>query len=121
MNITEKYVDFIVDNFIQDKIRVELPRIEEDGKVFWVKLGLVTHQDVDTEVLEKYTRSVKLKLSFDEYEVEKLLFIPLNSSPESVKSKFYEMVQKTVLESLGSEKINKKYEEKKLKFKLWKN
>jgi hypothetical protein len=31
------------------------------------------------------------------------------------------MVQKTVLESLGSEKINKKYEEKKLKFKLWKN
>lgn len=121
MSITEKYIDFIIDNFIRDKIKVELPRIEKDGRVFWTKLGIVAYQEVNIEVLDRYTRSVKLKLSFEEYEVEKLLFIPLNSSPVSIKSKFYEMVQKTVLESLGSEKINKKYEERKLKFKLWKN
>ena len=118
MNITEKYVDFIIDNFIQDKIKVELPRIEQDGRVFWIKLGITAHQEVKIEVLDRYTRSVKLKLSFDEHEVEKLFFIPIESSPVSIENKFYKMVQKIVVEFLGGEKINKKHEERKLKFRL---
>ena len=52
MSISEKYIDFIIDNFIQYKIKVELPRIE-DGRVFWVELGIVAHQEVNIEVLEK--------------------------------------------------------------------
>ena len=118
MSTTEKYIEFILENFIKDKITVELPRIEEGGRVFWVEFGIVAYQEVNIEVLEKYTRSVKLKLSFDEFEVEKLFFMPIESSPVSIESKFYKMVQKTVVVFFGGEKLNKKYEERKLKFRL---
>jgi hypothetical protein len=41
--------------------------------------------NVELEVIEKYTRSVKFNLKFDRYEVEKIIFIPIESSPMSIK------------------------------------
>ena len=76
MSVTEKYINFILDNFIGDKIKVQLPKPYKEG-VMRVKLGFVVYQEVQIEVLEKYTRSVKLKLLFDKYEVEQLVFIPI--------------------------------------------
>ena len=120
MSMTEKYVDFILDNFIGDKIKVQLPKPYKDGRVMWVKLGFVVYREVEIEVLEKYTRSVKLKLSFDKYEVEQLVFIPIESAPTSIKNKFYNKVQTLVYETLFNDgrkdEISKMYEEKQNKF-----
>ena len=119
MSITEKYIDFILDNFIGDKIKVQLPKPYKEG-VMWVKLGFVVYQEVEIEVLEKYTRSVKLKLLFDKYEVEQLVFIPIESAPISIKEKFYnrieKLVYKTFFEDGRQEDISKMYEEKQNKF-----
>ena len=116
MTTTEKYIDFILDNFIGDKIRVQLPRPEKDGRLFWVKLGVVVYQEVQIEVLERYTRSVKVKLSFDKYEVEQLFFIPIESAPTSIKSKFLYKVEKLVcnafIEDGRKEDLIKMYQEK---------
>ena len=115
MSITEKYIDFILDNFIGSNIKVQLPKPYKEG-VMWVKLGLVVYQEVQIEVLEKYTRSVKLKLLFDKYEVEQLVFIPIESAPISIKEKFYnrieKLVYKTFFEDGRKEEISKMYEEK---------
>ena len=120
MSVTEKYIDFILDNFIGNNIKVQLPKPYKDGRVMWVKLGFVVYQEVRIEVLEKYTRSVKLKLLFDKYEVEQLVFIPIESSPISIKEKFYNRVQKlvykTFFEDGRREEISKMYEEKQNKF-----
>ena len=119
MNVTEKYIDFILDNFIGDKIKVQLPKPYKEG-VMWVKLGFVVYQEVEIEVLEKYTRSVKLKLSFDKYVIEQLFFIPIESAPTSIKEKFYNKVEnlvyKTFFEDGRQEEISKMYEEKQNKF-----
>ena len=116
MTTTEKYIDFILDNFIGDKIRVQLPRPEKDGRLFWVKLGVVVYQEVQIEVLERYTRSVKVKLSFDKYEIEQLFFIPIESAPTSIKSKFLNKVEKLVcnafIEDGRKEDLIRMYHEK---------
>ena len=115
MSITEKYIDFILDNFIGSNIKVQLPKPYKEG-VMWVKLGLVVYQEVQIEVLEKYTRSVKLKLSFDKYEIEQLVFIPIESAPISIKEKFRRRIENLVWKAFfddgRQDEITKIYEQK---------
>ena len=114
MSITEKYIDFILDNFIGGNIKVQLPKPYKEG-VMWVKLGLVVYQEVQIEVLEKYTRSVKLKLSFDKYEIEQLVFIPIESAPISIKEKFRRRIENLVWKAFfddgRQDEITKIYEQ----------
>lgn len=96
LTITQKYVNFILDNVIQDKVIVQLYKPCEDGKRMYVKLGPTVHCKVNIKVLEKYTRSAKLKLSFDKYEVEEIFFIPYSSSPDSIELKTRNKIEKIV-------------------------
>ena len=116
MSITEKYINFILDNFIGDKIKVQLPKPDKDGRVMWVKLGFVVYQEVRIEILEKYTRSVKLKLSFDKYEIEQLVFIPIELSPISIEEKFRKKIENLVWKAFfddgRQDEITKIYEQK---------
>ena len=96
MSIREKYIDFMLENVIGSNISVQLPRPEEDGKLFWVKLGPTVYINVDLEVIEKYTRSVKFKLKFDKYELEQIIFIPIESSPISIEEKLTNKIEKLV-------------------------
>ena len=105
--VTEKYRDFILENFIEDSIRVQLPKIDEEGRAWNVKLGLSTYITVNIEVIEKYSRSFKAKLKFDKYEIEQLFFIPLDSSPPSIKEKFVNKIEKIVVNTLGHEEIRR--------------
>jgi hypothetical protein len=43
MTITQKYVEFILDNIIQDSTTVQLYKPFEDGAILYVKLGPVFH------------------------------------------------------------------------------
>ena len=65
MELTKKYIDFMLENVIDSNIRVQLPEPHEDGKLFWTKLGPTVYMNVELEVIEKYTRSVIFKLKFD--------------------------------------------------------
>lgn len=116
MSITKKYIDFMLDNVIGSNIRVQLPEPHEDGKLFWTKLGPTVYVNVDLEVIEKYTRSVKFKFKFDKYEVEKIIFIPIESSPIRIKEKLdntlTNLVSKTFLEDGREEDMKQMYEEK---------
>lgn len=116
MTITQKYVDFILDNIIQDNITVQLYKPFEDGSRMYVKLGPTVHCKVKIEVVEKYTRSAKLKLTFDKYEVEEIFFIPFSSSPESIEgktqTKIEKIVNKTFTDDNRTEDIKQMYQEK---------
>ena len=96
MDIREKYIDFMLDNIIGSNIRVQLPHPQEDGKLFWTKLGPTVYMNVELEVIEKYTRSVKFNLKFDRYEVEKIIFIPIESAPMSIKEKLHNTIENLV-------------------------
>ena len=104
---TQKYRDFILENFIGDSLKVQLPKIDEKGRAWNVKLGLATYVKVDIEVIEKYSRSFKAVLKFNGFEVEQLFFTPLESSPTSIKEKFVNKIQKIVVDTLGQEEIKR--------------
>jgi hypothetical protein len=116
MELTKKYIDFMLENVIGSNIRVQLPNPQEDGKLFWTKLGPTVYINVELEVIEKYTRSVKFNLKFDRYEVEKIIFIPIESSPMSIKEKLHNtienLVSKTFIDDGRQEDMRQMYEEK---------
>jgi hypothetical protein len=116
MDIREKYIDFMLENIIGDNIRVQLPEPHEDGRLFWTKLGPTVYMNVELEVIEKYTRSVKFNLKFDRYEVEKIIFIPIESSPMSIKEKLHNtienLVSKTFIGDGRQDDLKKMYDER---------
>jgi hypothetical protein len=116
MNIREKYIDFMLENIIPTSIKVQLPEPHEDGKLFWTKLGPTVYMNVELEVIEKYTRSVKFNFKFDRYDVEKIIFIPIESSPMSIKEKLdntlTNLVYKTFNEDGRRDDIRQMYEDK---------
>jgi hypothetical protein len=115
MTVTQKYVNFILDNIIQDSTTVQLYKPLEDGSRMYTKLGPTVRCKVKIEIVEKYTRSAKLKLTFDKYEVEELFFIPFNSSPESIegktRTKIEKIVNKTYIDDNRTEDIKQMYEQ----------
>jgi hypothetical protein len=116
MELNKKYIEFMLDNVIGSSVRVQLPKPLEAGKVMWVKLGPVVYMNVDLEVVEKYSRSVLFKLKFDKYEIEELIFLPVESAPMSIKSKLISKIEKlvfkTFLDDGRRDDIVKMYEDK---------
>lgn len=106
----------MLDNVIGSNIQVQLPEPHEDGKLFRTKFGPTVYMNVDLEVIEKYTRSVKFNLKFDRYEVEKIIFIPIESSPMSIKEKLHNtienLVSKTFIGDGRQEDMKQMYDER---------
>lgn len=116
MELNKKYIEFMLDNVIGSSIKVQLPKPQEGGSVMWVKLGPVVYMNVDLEVIEKYSRSVLFKLKFDKYEIDELIFLPVESAPMSIKSKLISKIEKLVFKTLVDDgrrdDIVKMYEDK---------
>ena len=116
MELNKKYIEFLLKNVIGSSIRVQLPKPQEGGKVMWVKLGPVVYMKVDLKVIHKYTRSAVFLLKFDKYEIEQLIFLPIESSPMSISvklhSKVEKLVYKTFIDDGRREDIVKMYEDK---------
>ena len=106
----------MLENVIGSNIRVQLPNPQEDGKLYWTKLGPTVYINVELEVIEKYTRSVKFNLKFDRYEVEKIIFIPIESSPVRIEEKLHStienLVSKVFIGDGREEDMRQMYEEK---------
>lgn len=93
-SITRRYVDFMV-SCIGESTKVFLSNPDKDYmKIDHNFAKLKVH--VDITVLDKYTRSVKLKLKFDRYEHEGIFYMPFESSPESNLIKLDKKVAKIV-------------------------
>lgn len=116
MDLREKYIDFVLENVLGSNMKVQLPHPQEDGKLFWVKLGPVVYMDVELVVVEKYTRSAKFIFKFDKYEIEKIIFIPIESSPMSIKDKLYHTLSNLVFKTFNDDgrrdDIRQMYEDK---------
>ena len=116
MEQNKKYIEFLLNTIIDSKVTVQLPSPQQNGKAMWVKLGPIVNINVDLEVIEKYSRSVSFKLKFDRYEIDQLIFFPINSSPISIREKLIKniekLVYKTFIDDGRREDIIKMYEEK---------
>ena len=119
MDIREKYIDFILDNIIETKMKVQLPTPMDDGRIFYVKFGPTVYMDVELEVIKKYTRSVNFVFKFDKYKIEKIIFIPIESSPMKIKEKLdntlVNLVYNTFLEDGRRDTIKQMYDDERTK------
>ena len=119
MELNKKYVRFIVENLFEDTIMVRLN--EPDVPKGSIMKGINAYMKVNVKILNEYTRSVNVKLTFDKYEVEKIVFLPIESAPYSIYYKFGKtvgkLVNETMIEDGRADEIKEMYAEKRRVFK----
>ncbi len=99
MEIRQKYIDFIIENLIHNLVKIQLPLPGDNGENYCVQEGTILYMDITIQVIEIYTRAVKLKLIFDAYEKEQIFFIPIAESPELIERKLHYTLKKVVIET----------------------
>ena len=118
MKTQEKYTRFIK-SIIPEKISVQLLTVKnyEDRPSRWTtKLGLCANKKVDIQILDNYSRSIKLKLLWDSKTAELLLFCPSHKSPEKILNELRNKISKTVNSSYTDEELIKIQEEYRTSF-----
>ena len=99
MEFRQKYLDFILENLIHAKVKIQLPIPGDNGENYCVQEGTILYMDINIQVIEKYTRAVKLRLNFDKYEKEQIFFIPITEAPELIERKLHYTLKKVVMET----------------------
>lgn len=121
MTITQKYVKFIL-NYLGDTTKVRLMEPKKENPNSFSMFFQPIQIPVQIKVLEIYTRSAKLSLIFDKYEVNHIFFMPMNSSPESIIGKTHhkisQIVNNTYIEDGREEEIKHIYSDKRRNFKI---
>ncbi len=87
MELRQKYLDFVLENLIHAQVKIQLPIPGDNGENYCVQEGTILYMDINIQVIEKYTRAVKLRLNFDKYEKEQIFFIPITEAPELIEKK----------------------------------
>ena len=108
----KRYVEFIC-NEIPTEIKVKLYPITSINIINSPKLNI--QQFVNIEILEKYTRSCKLKLIFDKYEIEDIFFMSRHKGPDKlldeIDLKIEKLVNNTFINDGREDYIEEKYKE----------
>jgi hypothetical protein len=115
-NVMERYVEFIC-NEIPSKtnILIDIPKSIKK-EVYIPKIGPKIFVNINIEILEKYTRSAKFKLSFDKYIILDVFFMSRHKGPDKllqeIDNKISKLVNKKYIEDGREEEICKKYKDK---------
>lgn len=114
-NVMERYVNFITGEIKGEyKTLLWIPTSIKN-EIYIPKIGPKIFIDVKVEILEKYTRSCKIKLLFDKYEIEDIFFMSRHKSPDlllrEIDNKIEKIVNNTYLGDNRLDEITQKYEE----------
>ena len=112
------YAEFIAEDLKGSyKITIDQPRNPDGSNPYILKLGPFVYVDVQVEILNIYSRSVELFLSFDGLTVKKLFFTPSHEGPDIIHAKIFrkidKIVNKALLEDGREEWIREEYRKKK--------
>lgn len=112
------YAEFITEDLKGSyKITIDQPRNPDGSNPYILKLGPFVYVDVQVEILNIYSRSVELFLSFDGLTAKKLFFTPSHEGPDIIHAKIFrkidKIVNKALLEDGREEWIREEYRKKK--------
>ena len=98
------------------KITVDQPKNQDGSTPYIKKLGPFVHVSVQVEILNIYTRSVELFLTFDGLNIKKIFYTPFDKGPDIVHAEIYhkidKLVNKALLEDGREEWIREEYRKK---------
>lgn len=120
-NTMERYVAFICEE-LSDECNIILNEpIGLDGiRPMIKKIGPRVKTKVNISVFESYTRSARLKLAFDKYEVVDIFYMSRHKSPDKLLNEIYikidKIVNKTFIEDGREDEIRKIYQVKHIEF-----
>ncbi len=99
-SIMERYVSFICEEIPGSmKVRISPPPPKDDGTLGYnimPKIGPWVTRNVGIEIIEKYTRSAKIRLSFDSYTDESIYYMSRRKGPETILDEIHNKIVKIV-------------------------
>lgn len=97
-------------------ITINQPKNPDGSAPYIKKLGPFVNMKVDVEILNIYTRSVELFLTFDGLNIKKIFYTPFDKGPDIVHAEIYrkidKLVNKALLENGREEWIREEYRKK---------
>lgn len=97
-------------------ITIDQPKNPDGSAPYIKKLGPFVQLSVQVEILNIYTRSVELFLTFDGLNIKKIFYTPLDKGPDIVHAEIYrkidKLVNKALIEDGREEWIREEYRKK---------
>lgn len=100
------YPEFIVQEYLSDVYRVilDMPNNEHVNRTYHQgKLGPFVHVDVQVEVVDIYTRSAKLHLTFEGIHREDIFYMSVSRGPDHINAEIYKKITKAVNKAMIEE------------------
>jgi hypothetical protein len=112
------YAEFIAEELRSTyRITVDQPKNPDGSNPYILKLGPFVHVDVQVEILNIYTRSLELFLTFEGLNIKKIFFTPSHKGPEIIHAEIFNKIDKlfnkALLEDGREEWIREEYRKKK--------
>lgn len=97
-------------------ITIDQPKNPDGSAPYIKKLGPFVQLSVQVEILNIYTRSVELFLTFDGLNIKKIFYTPFDKGPDIVHAEIYrkidKLVNKALIEDGREEWIREEYRKK---------
>jgi hypothetical protein len=100
------YPEFIVQEYLNDTYKVSLdqPKNEDESKPWFInKLGPFVKVSVQVEVVDIYSRSAKLHLTFEGIHRQDIFYMSSHKSPDQLSGEIYKKIDKIVNKALIEE------------------
>lgn len=116
----QRYVDFICGELPEYKsVLLYRPDVLNGQSASYIpKIGPKIYERVKIEIVEKYTRSAKIKITFDNYSDESIYYMSRHKGPDillsEINSKIEKIVNRIFIENDRKEEILKRYENYKI-------
>lgn len=97
-------------------VTIDQPKNPDGSAPYIKKLGPFVQLSVQVEILNIYTRSVELFLTFDGLNIKKIFYTPFDKGPDIVHAEIYrkidKLVNKALIEDGREEWIREEYRKK---------
>lgn len=96
------YPEFIVEEYLRDSYTVSLNQPNGDRTTI-KKLGPFVHVSVQVEVVDIYSRSAKLHLTFEGIHREDIFYMSSHKSPDQLSGEIYKKIDKIINKAMIEE------------------
>jgi hypothetical protein len=128
LSVMERYVAFICDELPKTRrVLLNPPPPMENGEYGYKrmsKIGPHVYMPVEIEIVETYTRSAKLCVKFEDYQMNDIFYMSRHKGPdqllEEIDKKIHKIVNRTLVDDGRQEWIREQYKIKSDNFILFK-
>lgn len=128
LSVMERYVAFICSELPKTRrVLLNPPPPMENGEYGYKrisKIGPHVYMYVEIEIVEKYTRSAKLCIKFEDYQMNDIFYMSRHKGPdkllEEIDKKIDKIVNRTLVDDGRQEWVREQYKIKSEKFPLFK-